>query len=481
MAYITQTDLINRRVNINAPKSDIQIVADLIKEDRNSAEKQELKKSQRYYEVKHDILDRKITYLVDGQVYENKDATNNKIQNPFHKIITDQKVSYIVGNPIVVNIPDKSFSDAVAPFLGDLFNDKMNQWIKGASNYGRQYLHWYVKDDGSLNYLIMDAVQIIPIYDTQYQNELMEVIRYYSVEYITKDGVVNLTAVEWWTAENVTFYIDNGDGKFHLDSDKPMNPMPHWIVRNSANPDIMKEGNWGRVPFIILKNNDECIPDLRLYKTLIDDYDFNISESSNKLADIEEAIMILKGYEGTSLSEFRKNLKMYRAINVDSTDNSGVDPISNDLNMDSREKHLDRLEENIFTFGMAVNPKNKDFGTSSGIALKYLYALLDLKSGMLIRKMKFSLKDFFEFLRIWFEKTENKKYKTDGIEFIFNESLIINETEAIANVSASTGVISDETRLSHHPWVDDVDKEKERIKNEGGLGPNLDGDPNAGQ
>lgn len=43
-------------------------------------------------------------------------------------------------------------------------------------------------------------------------------------------------------------------------------------------------------------------------------------------------------------------------------------------------------------------------------------------------------------------------------------NILINESEAIANCSASVGILSDETIIGMHPWVDDPQQELERLK-----------------
>lgn len=40
----------------------------------------------------------------------------------------------------------------------------------------------------------------------------------------------------------------------------------------------------------------------------------------------------------------------------------------------------------------------------------------------------------------------------------------INETESIANCGASLGVVSNKTIVANHPWVDDIEKELEQLK-----------------
>ena len=40
---------------------------------------------------------------------------------------------------------------------------------------------------------------------------------------------------------------------------------------------------------------------------------------------------------------------------------------------------------------------------------------------------------------------------------------MLNEGEVIDNISKSVGIISDETLVAQHPWVDDVQAELERL------------------
>ena len=47
---------------------------------------------------------------------------------------------------------------------------------------------------------------------------------------------------------------------------------------------------------------------------------------------------------------------------------------------------------------------------------------------------------------------------------IFNRDMMMNETEAIQNCVASAGILSEETILGQHPWIDDPALELERLE-----------------
>ena len=55
-------------------------------------------------------------------------------------------------------------------------------------------------------------------------------------------------------------------------------------------------------------------------------------------------------------------------------------------------------------------------------------------------------------------------FSGEQVNVIFNRDMLMNETEAIANCQASVGILSDETIVGQHPWVDDAQQETERLK-----------------
>jgi len=466
--YLTQTDLVKLQLQQNRAMNFSETIKEIITDDENSEEKKAMLDGDKYYRVKHDILDHDFrAYFIDGIKHINKNAANNKIVHAYHRILVDQKMSYIVGKPIVFATENEMFQQYLNDLLGNPFHKTMKKWVAGTSNHGIEYLHVYINEKGILDYVIIPGHEIIPIYDTQFQKILIGVIRYYKVE--VKERLSDFKKykykVEIWNGEKVLFLEEKDNGEFVLDPDKKENPKYHWYRYNTLNPDSKVGEFWGRVPFIPLKNNDEAMTDLQLTKTLIDNYDFNVSDFSNKLMDIAKAIWVLKGYKGTSLSEFVKNLNSYNAMKVEKE--GGVDRLTIDIPKEAHDSHLDRIEDNIFIFGMGVNPKIDKFGNSpSGIALKYFYAGLDLKANILITEMIDSLTDFGWFATKYINMISRKNFDSKEIKATFNKSILVNEKEIIDMAQASKGIISDKTIMENHPWVNNVDEEMKRIESE---------------
>lgn len=47
---------------------------------------------------------------------------------------------------------------------------------------------------------------------------------------------------------------------------------------------------------------------------------------------------------------------------------------------------------------------------------------------------------------------------------IFNRDTLINEGEVIENIIRSEGLLSEETLIANHPWVDDPAQEMKRLE-----------------
>ena len=54
-------------------------------------------------------------------------------------------------------------------------------------------------------------------------------------------------------------------------------------------------------------------------------------------------------------------------------------------------------------------------------------------------------------------------FENEPYELIFNRDILISESSAIADCRNSMGVISNETIVANHPWVDDVQGELDRL------------------
>ncbi|MBT2601410.1 MULTISPECIES: phage portal protein [unclassified Oceanobacillus] len=409
-----------------------------------------------YYYKRNDITKRVIyKYDNDGKKVIDTDATNNKLASGRHKLLVDQKVGYLVGDPITIGYRDDTDITEVLDLLGDDLNDYLTELVKNASNRGNDWLHPYIDEKGNFDYIVIPTQEIIPIYDNSKRKNLLAVIRYYKLDH---DDIVK---VEYWDEREVTYY-EIVDGKLVLDATEEVNPASHFTYYKGN----QSEGyGWEKVPFVEFKNNEDNIPDIHFYKDTIDVYDRIMSDSSNTIEDIQEFIYLLKGYSGEDIDNAITNLKRYKGVAVD--EEGGLDIVQGEMPINSIDSFLDRLRETLYEEGQGVDTNTDKFGNSpSGIALKFLFSLLDMKASTMERKFIKALKQFMWFVCEYARMSGVGDYDSSKFKFTFNKSMLMNDAEQVTMAQQSKGIISDETIAENHPWVSDVEREKERMANE---------------
>ncbi|MGM8212625.1 phage portal protein [Virgibacillus sp. W0430] len=407
-----------------------------------------------YYFKKNDIMNRKIyKYTNDGQKVIDHEATNNKMASGWHKLLVDQKTAYLVGEPITFNSKndDDSVVESINEMLGDQFNDIMPELTKCASNKGREWLHPFIDENGEFDYMIVHAQEGIPIYDNTKRKDLIGFIRVYSLD----DGTEK---VELWDDQFVTYY-EYHNGQLVRDVNYEENPASHFKYADQGY-------GWGYTPFIEFMNNEERVSDLLFIKDYIDVYDLLVADGANTLEDIQQLLYVLKGYDGTDMEEAITNLKRFKGVAVDG-ENGGLDIVQGEMPINSLDSFLDRVGTNIYNFGLGLDLDTDKFGNSpSGVALKFLYSNLDMKASITERKFTRAIQIFLWFVCEYLSISQNKDIDHKDITITFNKSMITNEYEKVQMAQQSMGIVSQETILENHPFVRDVEVEKQRLEKE---------------
>ena len=127
-------------------------------------------------------------------------------------------------------------------------------------------------------------------------------------------------------------------------------------------------------------------------KDLIDDYDLMSCGLSNNIQDTNEALYVVKGFQGDNLDELMLNIKSKKHIGVD--EEGDVEIRTVDIPYQARQTKLDLDEKNIYRFGMGFNSAQLGDGNVTNIVIKSRYALLDLKCNKLEIRLK-QFKDRF--------------------------------------------------------------------------------------
>lgn len=93
-----------------------------------------------------------------------------------------------------------------------------------------------------------------------------------------------------------------------------------------------------------------------------------------------------------------------------------------------------------------------------------MYSDIDLDANDMETEFQAAFEEIFWFVNAHLVNTGQGDFEGEEVTVIFNRDILINETEAIDNCQKSAGILSDETIIGQHPWIDDPKQEIERLK-----------------
>lgn len=414
----------------------------------------------RYYQNDTDLLhepDRKNKKRKEQEGETPLRNADNRIPFNFHGLLVNQKAAYMFTAPPLFDLGSKKANKALQAFLGDKYPKTCKDLCIAASNATVGWIHVWKKADGTYNYAVVPSEQVVPVWSKSLEKELLAVFRIYPD--IDEETGENYTVYEYWTDTTCHAYrLKAGDEIEKL--------MPYRMFM--VDPVLCEVSEQythgiGEVPFFAFSNNNIGTNDLKNIKPLIDTYCKVFSGFANDLEDIQEVIFVLTNYGGADLNEFLSDLKYYKTIKVDSDgdgDRSGVSTLTIDLPVEAREKLLEITRKCIFEQGQGIDPDPQNFGNSSGVALGFLYSLLELKAGLQETEFRPS---FGRFIRCVC-RLLNLPIRDDTIIQTWTRTSVRNDQELASIAAQSKGIISDETIIKNHPWVEDAEKEKQQME-----------------
>ncbi len=414
--------------------------------------------AERYYRNESDIL--------QDSKKEKEDTENplrnadNRIPRNFHGLLVNQKAAYLFTAPPLFDIDNnKDTNKKVTEALGDRYAKVAKDLCVNASNSSVAWLHFWTDKYKAFQYGVIDSKQIIPVWSSDLNKQLSGAVRVY--EQLDDTDGETYTIYQFWTDTQCQAFRRKNAAT--VDEGLLQHAMFNVTIDGVTSLQDTYTHEYGRVPFIPFFNNNINTDDLKNIKKLIDTYDKVYSGFVNDLEDIQEIIFILTGFGGTDLAPLLNDLKKYKAVKLDDdgeNSHSGLQTLAIDIPVEAREKLLDITRKAIFEQGQGVDPQPEAFGNASGVALKYLYSLLELKAGLMETEFKLG---FGELVRA-ICKHINSECKS--IIQTWTRTAITNDVELATIAAQSKGVISDKTILKNHPWVEDADQEEKQIKKE---------------
>ena len=406
----------------------INEIKTFIDQDSQSDKKRFAKVGLRYYEADHDIKDFRLFYInSDGKLQEDKTKSNIKISHPFFTELTDQAVQYMLsgkGGFVKSDDPD------LQAYLDEYFNDnedftsELYEVLTGCVAKGFEYMYAFKNAENKTSFQCADSMGVVEVRAKETDDGCDYVIFWY-IDRIGKDNK-KIKRIQVWDDKQTVFYCQEGDGKIVLDESAEHNPRPHVLYKKDGDDATYYEG-FGFIPFFRLDNCKKQFSGLKPIKALIDDYDLMSCGLSNNIQDTNEALYVVKGFQGDNLDELMLNIKTKKHIGVD--EDGAVDIRTIDIPYQARQTKLDLDEKNIYRFGMGFNSAQLGDGNITNIVIKSRYALLDLKCNKIEIRLKQFMRKLLKVVLKEINETNGTDFQQKDVYFNFEREVMTNAAD----------------------------------------------------
>lgn len=452
------------RQNVETRMTDEQFIVAEINRFRTSKRFKDMVDGDNYFSGKHDILYKKRTAIgEDGKLTVIENLPNNKIVNNQYRKMVIQKSNYLVGQPFVFQCENDTYTEAVKPIiLTKKFLKILKELAKDAFNGGVGWIYPYYDEQGEFAVKRFKPYEIIPMWKDAEHTILDAAIRVYEV--LGYEGKVEkvITKVEVFNDDGIYYFELNNDNLY------PEEPFfqPYFTVTDHKGN---SEGyQWDRIPLIAFKYNAEEVPLITMCKSLQDGLNKIESQWEDQMEeDPRNTIMVLVNYDGQNLGEFRKNLAQFGAVKVRSMDgNHGdVKTLQIEVNAENYKAIIEQFKKAIVENCMGYDAKDDRIGSNANeMNLKSMYSDIELDTNNMETEFQAAFEELLWFINCHLANIHVGDFENEDWKIEFNRDIMVNESDIINNIKNSVGVLSDETLIAQHPWVDDPKEELKRLK-----------------
>lgn len=423
--------------------------------DANSKEKAKAREGVRYYNYDHDILKNRIFYIDDnGTMQEDVFASNIKIPHAFFTELVDQKVQYLLSNPVELEVEDAELRTYLDEYYDDEMQLFLQEVVEGFSQKGIEYAYARTNSRDILSFQVADSLKTFDVRDES--GDIKRTVRYYTREMFRDGKMAPVPCAEVWDHEKVWHFITDKNGNYALDGERKLNPTPHVLAKMEDGTLLGRD--YGRLPFFRVANNKGQRTDLEPIKALIDDYDLMAAFLSNNLQDFAEAIYVVKGFQGDDLSTLRQNVKAKKTVGVGS--DGGLDIRTVEIPVEARKTKLEIDKTAIYKFGMGFDSTQiaDSRGSVTNVAIQSGYSLLNMKVNKAEIRLRTLIAWMNEMIIDDINRRYNKAYSVNDIQAVIMERDTMTdqkENVEIKQIEADTRKSIVESILAVAPRIDD--------------------------
>ena len=363
---------------------------------------------------------------------------DNRVVVNFPKYIVDTMNGFFIGNPIKIVAEDEAVSDYVE-YL-DRYNDQDDnnaELAKICSIYGKGNEMYYTDEESELCITYLDPKEAFMIFDESIiERPLFFVRRYVDREGFEYGSISDETSVRNFKVTGGLTWLDEW--------------QPHYFPG---------------VPATEYVENGERQGIFEPVMSMVNAYNKAISEKANDVDYFADAYLKVLG---TVVDN--EDVKFIRDNRIVNFEGDGSDKIIAEFmekpNSDTTQENLlERLERLIFQISMVANISDENFGTASGIAMKYKLQSMSNLEKTKERKFAAGMNRRYQLL---FGHPASKVPADAWIQlqYKFTPNIPANLQEEAQIASQLEGITSHETQLKVISAVEDVKGELDKIEEE---------------
>lgn len=363
---------------------------------------------------------------------------DNRVVVNFPKYIVDTMNGFFIGNPIKIIAED----EAVAYYVEylDRYNDQDDnnaELAKICSIYGKGHEMYYTDEESELCITYLDPKEAFMIYDESIiERPLFFVRRYVDREGFEYGSISDETSVRNFKVTGGLKWLDEW--------------QPHYFPG---------------VPATEYVENGERQGIFEPVMSMVNAYNKAISEKANDVDYFADAYLKVLG---TAID--KDDVQFIRDNRIVNFEGDGSDKIIAEFmekpNSDTTQENLlKRLERLIFQISMVANISDENFGTASGIAMKYKLQSMSNLEKTKERKFTAGMNRRYQLL---FGHPASKVPADAWIQlqYKFTPNIPANLQEEAQIASQLEGITSHETQLKVISAVEDVKGELDKIEEE---------------
>ena len=465
LQFNMETRRINDIVTAGAKNkvSDTEFLEREIQKFISSPERKRMIDGDLYYDYEQ-AINRKQRLVIgkDGMMVIDPHLPNNKFLDNQYGNMVDQKVNYLLSKPVTFKTENEQYADTLKQVFNKRFHRTLKNLGKDSYNGGIGWLYPYYNEQGEFRIKKYHPWEVLPFWKDDEHTELDFAVRVYDVE--SYEGVI----------ETITTYVEvydtQGIHKFTFDGNKLVPDYSTYYFELDTDGEKIPY-NWNKVPLIPFKANNTETSLLKKCKSLQDGINQILSNFGDGMEENASGntILIIKNYDGTDLGQFRQNLAQYKAVKVRTVEGAdgGIDKLEIEVNCDNYKSILTELRKALIQNCKGYDVEElKSNGSPNEMTIKAVYSAIDIDANEIETEYQASFEELLWFVNQHLKNTGAGDFTNEDIEVIFNRDMMVNESQIIADINASSVILSRKTCVAQHPYVEDVDAELEQIKSE---------------